>query len=55
MSGEALLKKGYDAYGEYVQWQNHLGRPMPAWEELPEKIRGAWAAFAREIIAELQK
>ena len=55
MSGEDLLKRGYNAYGEYVHWQNHLGKPMPTWEQLPPLQRGAFAAFLREVVAELQK
>lgn len=48
------LKKGmgttaqqmYKAYGEAVGGQNHRGEPMPAWEDLPEKIQGAWLEAA---------
>lgn len=55
MTAEELVKKGYDAYGEYVHWQNYQGKPMPKWEDLGPHIQGAWAACVREIVTELQK
>ncbi len=39
----------YDAYGDYVEWKNHLGNPMPKWGELPEKIQNAWRAACAAI------
>lgn len=32
----------YNAYGDYVEWKDYQGLPMPKWEELPEKIQVAW-------------
>lgn len=34
----------YRAYGDYTEWKNFAGMPMPQWDELPETIRGAWIA-----------
>lgn len=34
----------YDAYGDFVEWKNFHGDPMPKWGELPEKIKDAWRA-----------
>jgi hypothetical protein len=34
-----VAKDGYKAYGEVVDYKNYAGNPMPAWEELPEKIQ----------------
>lgn len=44
-----LGRVGYQAYGDATGWVNHLGRPMPAWEALPETIRSAWEAAACAI------
>jgi len=46
-SGRA--KVGYDAYGDYVNWTNYAGDPMPQWDELPETQRHAWIAAAGAI------
>lgn len=32
----------YKRYGNYVGWKNYAGLPMPRWEDLTEKIQGAW-------------
>jgi len=40
----------YAAYGNYVGWVNYQGLPMPPWEELPDKIKGAWGAAAEAIV-----
>jgi hypothetical protein len=49
-AGEDLLKAGYKAYGDYVGWKSHTGKPMPSWDQLPPDTQGAWAAFARTVI-----
>jgi hypothetical protein len=46
VSGEV----GYRAYGDAVEWVNHVGRPMPVWEELPERVRIAWDRAAYAIV-----
>lgn len=46
VSGEV----GYQAYGDAVDWKNYLGRPIPAWRDLPEPIRGAWDRAAYAIV-----
>lgn len=43
-SGPELGQLAYSAYGDYVEWKNFAGQPMPKWEELPEKIQDAWIA-----------
>lgn len=40
----------YDEYGDFVEWKNYAGHPMPKWEDLPEKIRGAWIAASRKVM-----
>jgi hypothetical protein len=53
-AGEDLLKAGYKAYGDYVGWKSHTGKPMPSWDQLPPDTQGAWAAFARVVMAGLE-
>lgn len=40
--------KLYEAYGAHTGNLNYQGLPMPAWEALPEKIRGAWREVSRK-------
>ena len=44
-----LAKIAYAAYGDYVDWKNYQGLPMPKWEDLTDKIRGAWEAAAGAV------
>ena len=37
----------YLAYGSVTDYKNYLGRPMPEWNDLPEKIQTAWIAAAQ--------
>lgn len=46
----ALAERGYMAYGDLAGWRNYLGRPMPRWEELPERTRKYWMAAASAIV-----
>ncbi len=39
----------YDAYGDFVEWKNFRGDPMPQWGQLPEKIQGTWRAACAAI------
>ncbi len=55
MRAEELLKKGYQAYGDHVGWKAHTGKQMPVWEDLPDQTKGAWAAFLKAVLAEVQK
>lgn len=52
MEGTVSGEVGYRAYGNAVEWKNYLGRPMPAWDELPEAIRNAWDKAAYAIVDE---
>lgn len=45
-AGLAAGQAAYRAYGQVTGWRNFLGDPMPAWENLPDTIRQAWAAAA---------
>jgi hypothetical protein len=46
-----LAQAGYEAYGDEAQWTNVAGKPMPKWDELPERIRGFWRVAARAIVS----
>ncbi len=55
---EMLARVAYHAYGEHTDFKNFQGNPMPKWEELPDRIRGAWrqaAAAVRGALAESTK
>ena len=43
----ALARVAYRGYGETTDFKNFQGNPMPAWDDLPEKIRAAWINAAR--------
>lgn len=50
-----LSKKAYKAYGDRAQWKNHLGKPMPQWDDLPFAIQENWDAVTLFFIKELSK
>jgi hypothetical protein len=37
-------REAYRAYGQTTDFKNYQGNPMPAWDDLTEKIREAWVA-----------
>lgn len=45
-----LAKAGYDAYGGHTDWKNFAGNPMPTWDQLPERIQGAWLAHTKRVV-----
>ena len=42
-----IAKSAYQAYGATTDNKNHLGKEMPAWEDLPDGIKIAWEAAVR--------
>lgn len=44
-----LGQHAYTAYSEATEGLTHDGRPMPAWEQLGDRIQAAWTAAARAI------
>ncbi|MFD4397272.1 hypothetical protein [Kitasatospora sp. NPDC058478] len=46
----ARAHAAYQAYGASTGGLNHLGKPMPAWNDLPDTIRTAWAAAATAAV-----
>lgn len=51
---DALARTAYDAYGQTTDHKNYAGLPMPAFDDLGEKIQEAWrsavAAVTREVL-----
>lgn len=45
--------RAYRAYGQFTDNKNFMGNEMPRWEDLPEKIRGAWHATVQHLIDDL--
>ena len=47
-------KIAYEAYGDFVEWKNYLGVPLPQWEALEEKTQEAWNAAIRAVAEQWQ-
>lgn len=54
-SPEQLARAAYQAYGEATGGRNYRGEPMPAWEDLGDTIRGAWAAATTAVLDRVRK
>lgn len=48
-----LAKTAYAAYGEATDHLDYQGLPMPAWDELGDRIRVAWIAAAGTVALEV--
>jgi hypothetical protein len=46
---ESRARIAYTAYGRVTNFKNFQGDPMPAFDDLPERIRNAWINAARSI------
>lgn len=46
-----LGRVAYDAYGAATDWKTYDGRQMPAWTDLPQRIKYAWACAAAAAAA----
>lgn len=51
----AIARAAFEAYDKDRGGLNHLGKPTPKWDELPEEIRHAWQAAALAVGAEISK
>lgn len=47
-----FAKVAYHAYGAVTDFKNFRGDPMPAFEDLTDKIQEAWEAAALKVIME---
>ncbi len=52
---EKFAQMAYHAYGNSTNFQNFMGDPMPNWQALPEKIKHAWVAAAKQVIDDIKK
>jgi len=43
-----LPERLYQAYGTSAEWKAYNGKNMPAWNDLPARIKKHWAAVAAE-------
>jgi hypothetical protein len=50
MDERELALIAYTAYGRVTDFKNFQGNPMPKWDELPEKIQGAWIASVQAVL-----
>lgn len=48
-AGLTDARAAYQAYGAVTDFLNFRGDPMPRWEDLPSKIRAAWANAATGV------
>lgn len=46
---ESRGRIAYTAYGRITDFKNFRGEPMPAFDDLPPKIREAWISAAGTI------
>lgn len=49
MKNYDLAILAYTTYGDFVDWKNYQGKPMPGWESLPEAIQDAWWSAADNV------
>lgn len=47
---ETFERLGYEAYAEFTGGKTFDGRDMPKWDDLPDRIKGAWYAAWRAIV-----
>lgn len=45
----------YDAYGAVTDHKNYQGLPMPAYNDLTDKIRAAWVEAVKSVYRHLQQ
>jgi hypothetical protein len=47
---DALARAAYQAYGEETGGKNYRGEPMPAWDDLGDKIQSAWRRAVSAVV-----
>jgi hypothetical protein len=45
-----IAKLSYDAYARETDNKNFMGKEMPKFEELPDKIKCAWVSASQRVI-----
>ncbi len=48
-SAEDLARIAYAAYGQTTDFKNYQGLPMPAYDDLTDKIKSAWEAAVTAV------
>lgn len=46
-----LARAAYEMYAEVTGGKTFDGRDMPAWDDLGERIQGAWRAAADKVVS----
>lgn len=49
-----LAQVAYQGYGSSVDFKAYNGEPMPAWDELPDRIKRGWRGAVVELLLEYQ-
>lgn len=47
---EKLVRIAYAAYGQVTDFKNYQGLPMPAYDDLTDKIKQAWEAAVMAVV-----
>lgn len=50
---DQLAREAYAAYGRETGGTNFYGLPMPEWDQLGQRIQGAWTAAALAVAEQL--
>lgn len=51
----AITRDAYQAYGDSRDWKAYDGKPMPAFDALPDGIRDAWRASVLKTIESYER
>jgi hypothetical protein len=54
MSPVELAQVAYLAYGDATGFKNFRGEPMPAWDDLGDRIQQAWIAAAGAVAQQVR-
>ena len=49
--GKCLAQLAYEEYGDEMGWINYAGKPMPSWDNLPDKQKNGWIRATAKIVA----
>lgn len=48
---EDLARAAYEAYKAEARGVNHQGLPLPAWEQLGDRVQASWRAAVQVIVS----
>lgn len=49
-STKSLGQIAFEAYGDFREWKDYRGNPMPQWSEVMQGIREAWQVAASAAV-----